>query len=320
MRRLAAGIALLVLTTGAEADPVAVASDPIGSFQRFSSSDSFGSFAWRGGLTLTSEDRGFGGFSGLVLGGNCEDMLAVSDRGNWLQARLVYEEGILAGIAEAVLAPIRDSKGQPQKSKSWADAEAVTRLANGRIAVGFESRVRFGTYDIAGRGLDARFQSLPHPKDIDRGTDNGEVESLGELPGGRLIAIAERHFDAQGNIRGWAWKGGEVTDFSLERYDAYQVTDLAVNGDDVLTLERRFSAGSLPGMAVRRFAIADIASGKPVIPELLLEATAPLYVIDNMEAIALCERQGETRVTLMSDDNFNSPVQSTILLQFAYRR
>ena len=78
--------------------------------------------------------------------------------------------------------------------------------------------------------------------------------------------------------------------------------------------------GSLPGMAVRRFAIADIASGKPVIPELLLEATAPLYVIDNMEAIALCERQGETRVTLMSDDNFNSPVQSTILLQFAYRR
>ena len=39
-----------------------------------------------------------------------------------------------------------------------------------------------------------------------------------------------------------------------------------------------------------------------------------------MEAIALCERQGETRVTLMSDDNFNTSVQSTILLQFAYER
>lgn len=320
MRRLVAGIALLVLATGAEADPVSVATEPIGSFQRLSSSSDFGAFSWRGGLTLTSEDHDFGGFSGLVLGRNCEDMLAVSDRGNWLQARLVYEKGILSGIADAVMAPIRDSKGQPQRSKSWADAEAVTRLANGRIAVGFESRVRFGTYDIARRGLDARFQALRHPRDIDLGRENGEVEALGELPDGRLIAIAERESDAQGNIRGWAWKGGNATDFSLERYDAYQVTDLAVDGDDVLTLERRFTAGSLPGMAVRRFAIADIEGGKPVTAELLLEATAPLYVIDNMEAIALCARQGETRVTLMSDDNFNTSIQSTILLQFAYGR
>ena len=41
-------------------------------------------------------------------------------------------------------------------------------------------------------------------------------------------------------------------------------------------------------------------------------------MIDNMEGIAACERGGETRVTLMSDDNFNRGIQSTILLQFAY--
>ena len=320
MRRLLAGVGFLVLATGAGAGPIAVNSELIGYFQRFSSSGDFGSLSWRGGLTLTSEDRDFGGFSGLVLGETCEDMLAVSDRGNWLQARLLYDGDRLAGIADARMSAIRDSKGQPQRSKSWADAEAVTRLENGRIAIGFESRVRFGSYDIAGRGLDARFQPLPHPKEIDRGPENGEIEALGEQPDGRLIAIAERQSDAKGNIRGWAWKGAKVSDFSLERYDAYQVTDLAIDGDDVLTLERRFSAGSLPGMAVRRFAISDIASGKTVVPELLLEATAPLHVIDNMEAIALCNRQGERRVTLMSDDNFNPSVQSTILLQFAYKR
>ena len=33
---------------------------------------------------------------------------------------------------------------------------------------------------------------------------------------------------------------------------------------------------------------------------------------------AVCQREGETRVTLLSDDNFNARVQSTILLQFAY--
>ena len=111
-----------------------------------------------------------------------------------------------------------------------------------------------------------------------------------------------------------------TTRFTIARYDEYRVTDLAVDGDSVLTLERRFSTDSLPGMAIRRFAIADIAKGGTVMPELLFEATAPLYVIDNMEAIAICTRDGETRVTLMSDDNFNSSVQSTIMLQFAYRR
>lgn len=320
MRRLLAGIGLLVLAAGAEAGPVSVNAKPIGYFHRFSSSGDFGALSWRGGLTLTSDDKDFGGFSGLVLGPDCADMLAVSDRGNWLQARLRYEDDRPAGVDDAVMAPIRDSRGKPQKSKVWGDAEAVTRLSNGRIAVGFESRVRFGAYDIAGRGLNAKFQPLPHPKDIDRGPENGEIEALGELPDGRLIAIAERQTDGKGNIRGWAWKGARVKDFTLESYGAYQVTDLAVHGDDVLTLERRFSAGSLPGMAVRRFAIADIAKGTPVRPELLLEATAPLHVIDNMEAIALCERQGETRITLMSDDNFNPAVQSTILLQFAYGR
>ena len=255
-----------------------------------------------------------------MLTGNCEALLAVSDRGNWLQAKLDYKEERLSGIDDAVVAPILDSRGQPPKSKVWGDAEALTRLSDGKIAVGFESRVRFGTYDVDGRGLLAKFQPLPHPKEIDRGPENGEVEALGQLADGRLIAISERQSDAEGNILGWAWRGAKVTPFALTRYDAYNVTDLAVDGDSVLTLERRFSADSLPGMAVRRFAIADIAGGKPVTPELLFEATAPLYVIDNMEAIALCERQGETRVTLMSDDNFNRSVQSTILLQFAYKR
>jgi hypothetical protein len=218
------------------------------------------------------------------------------------------------------MSPIRDSSGRLQRSKPWADAEAVARLADGRIAVGFERRVRFGFYDVEGRGPDALFQPLPHPRDIDQGPENGEVEALGEVPGGRLIAIAERQFDQDGNIRAWLWAGRNVTRFSLTPHDAYEITDLAVHGDEVLTLERRFSASALPGMAVRRFPLTDVAEGKTVTPELLLEATALLHIIDNMEGMALCTREGETRLTLMSDDNFNSPVQSTILLQFAYRR
>jgi hypothetical protein len=36
-----------------------------------------------------------------------------------------------------------------------------------------------------------------------------------------------------------------------------------------------------------------------------------------MEGIAVSETAGETRVTLISDDNYNRRLQRTLLLQFA---
>ncbi|MFN4142095.1 esterase-like activity of phytase family protein [Aestuariivirga sp.] len=311
---------LLALAPQAAAEPVTILAEPVPSFARLSSAESFGPFAWRGGLTLSSPEERFGGLSGLVLGPDCEELLAVSDRGNWLSGRLSYEGGRLSGFAAAEMTPVLDSKGRPQRNKAWGDAEALARLADGRIALGFESRVRFGTYDVAGDGLAARFRAVPHPKEIDSGPENAEVESLGQLPDGRFIAISEGQFDEGGKIRAWAWKGRKAAAFTLARFGDYRVTDLAVTADgDVLTLERRFTSTSLPGMALRRFPASRIEHGASLEPELLLEVTAPLHVIDNMEGLALCERDGETRVTLMSDDNFNRSLQSTVLLQFAYR-
>jgi hypothetical protein len=309
----------MALVTAAHAGPISISAEPIPAFQRLSEAETFGPFAWRGGLTLASPDKHFGGLSGLVLGPDCESLVAVSDAGNWLEARLVYDRDRLTGLSGAHLSPMLDSKGRPLRTKVKADAEAVARLGDGRLLAAFESLVRFGHYDLVREGTKARFRAVPHPKDIDTGPDNGEVEAVGELPDGRLLAIAEGKFDPEGRIRAWAWKGERTTPFTLEPFGDYRVTDLAVLKDgSVLTLERRFTATSLPGMAVRRFPASAIAAGETVMPELLLEATAPLTVIDNMEGIALCERAGETRVTLLSDDNFNSAIQSTVLLQFAY--
>lgn len=310
----------MVLAAGAEAKPITVTAEPIDYFQRLLWTTEFGPFSWRGGLTLTSDVPDFGGFSGLVLGKDCESLLAVSDRGNWLEATLTFDGAKPAGLSDAAMSPILDSKGKPTRTKRWGDAEALTRLDNGEYAVGFESRVRFGSYDIAKDGLKARFTAMASPAAIDKGPENAEVEAFGQLSDGRLLAISERQYDAAGNPMAWAWRGGGATQFSIQRFGEYKVTDLAVDGDSILTLERRFSMDSLPGMAIRRFNASEIVEGGTVMPELLLEATAPLYVIDNMEAIAVCSRDGEKRVTVMSDDNFNTPVQSTILLQFAYRR
>lgn len=319
MRRLLAAALLVVPLAAAGAAPVTVDAVPVSSFHRLFPKTEFGPFSWRGGLTLSAADSSFGGFSGLVLGPSCETLLAVSDRGMWLKARLSYEEGRLSGLGAAELAPMLDSKGRRQRGKVWSDAEAAFRLGDGRTGIAFESRTRFGAYDTAKDGFSARFEPLPHPADIDEGPDNAEVEAFGELPDGRLIAIAEGQFDAAGNIRAWAWKGKKAIRFTLARHDAYVVTDLAVLEDGtVLTLERRFTETALPGMAVRRFPATAISEGGTVVPELLLEATAPLTVIDNMEGIAACTRGSETRITFLSDDNFNRSIQSTVLLQFAY--
>jgi hypothetical protein len=195
--------------------------------------------------------------------------------------------------------PMLDSKGKRQRDKIWSDAEAIAPLNNGKIGIAYERRVRFGAYDIAKKGLSAPFEVIPHPPAIDRGPENGEVEAFGQLGDGRYIAIAERQRDENGNPRAWIWRGNRATSFTLERYDSYNVTDLAVMPDgSVLTMERSFTRTSLPGMAIRRFSPEDCKQGNLVKPELLLEASVPLYAIDNMEGIAVCERNGETRVTL----------------------
>ena len=74
----------------------------------------------------------------------------------------------------------------------------------------------------------------------------------------------------------------------------------------------------LPGAAIRQFPVDAIKSGAIVAPRVLFEGRAPFYAIDNMEGIAVSKSDdGETRLTLISDDNLRHDLQRTLLLQFA---
>jgi hypothetical protein len=46
----------------------------------------------------------------------------------------------------------------------------------------------------------------------------------------------------------------------------------------------------------------------------------PFYRIDNMEGIAVSEVNGETRLTVVSDNNYRPEFQRTLLLQFALKK
>src|SRR5690606_794711 len=84
------------------------------------------------------------------------------------------------------------------------------------------------------------------------------------------------------------------------------------NGD-LLVLERGIALLSFT-MALKRVPAADVRPGATMRGEVLLETTGG--DIDNMEALAVHRGpDGETRIALISDNNFND-WERTLLLEF----
>jgi len=320
---LSLGLLLGLAVSSASAEPLTITSSSLSRFALLTNATSFGPFIWRGGVELASANRKFGGLSGLIMADECTSLRAVSDAGRWLIATVTYNDEAPAGLISASIAPILDDKGKPPPGKRWGDAEAVAEGPNGKTIVGFETRTRVGAYDLTGKGMTARFENLNPPKDIVRGKLNGELESVGYFKNGALkghyIAVAETNLDTQGNTKAWAWNGKRSIAFSIKQLETYNITDIALLPDgDILVLQRSYGMAAFPGMAVSRFPASAIRQGKTVQPDTLLEARMPFYAIDNMEGLAVCERSGELRVNILSDNNFNTARQRTLLLQFAY--
>lgn len=324
-------LALLLVAgpAGAQEEALSVRTQPVKSFTMFSQLVTFGGLEWRGGIELASDDERFGGLSSLELSEDGSGLLGVSDRGFWFKADLTYTDGHLSGLENAVMAPLLGPDGKPFKGKVRNDAEAlagwVPMRIDGKVIVGFESRARAGLYDLGKDGFKARFKDLKLPKDVAKGPPNKELEAIGRFASGPLagsiLAISELNKDENGDIRAWVWGGArKAFSFSIKQFEDYAITDLAILPDgDVLTVERSFSGTNLPGMAVRRIRAADIVADGAVAPSLVFAGRMPFYRIDNMEGIAVSKLNGETRVTVVSDNNYRPEFQRTLLLQFALK-
>ena len=166
---------------------------------------------------------------------------------------------------------------------------------------------------------------MPSPPAIRAGPENAELEALAFIDSGPLarsfIAVSEHQLDDKGNIRGWVFgRNRKSFDFTVARHDAFDATDIAELPDgDLLLLERSFN-GLFPGMSLRRIPISQVKPGAVLRPIPIFEAALPLYDIDNMEGLAVhVTASGETRISIISDDNYNRNIQNTILLQFALK-
>src|SRR6185437_15551443 len=258
---------------------------------------------------------------GASHGAERQPLPGVDRNGSWLRARIVYDDGKPAGIADAEMAPILGSDGKPLAARGWFDTESLAE-ADGIIYVGIERVEKIVRFNYTRDGLKARGEPIAVPDDFKTFTFNKSLECLTVPPAGAphagvLIAVTERSLDAQGNHRSYLLKGDKVARFFVKRSDGFDVSDCTILPPaDLLLLERSYTRLRNIRMRIRRIPLALIKPDTLVDGKVLITADFA-YQIDNMEGIAVHRNaDGETIITLVSDDNF-SFIQRNLLLQFA---
>ena len=306
---------------------VEVNARPIPSFEpRDRARVRFGSLQYRSGLVLTSPHRGFGGLSGFrFLDAKGERFLALSDQGSWFTGAIRYADGKMVGLDGVEAAPMLGSDGRPITEKRlWYDTESLARDGS-VVYVGLERVNQIMRFDFARGGTSARGEVIATPAAIRKLPVNKGLEALAFVPKGKdasmplagtLIALSERGLDAAGNLVAFLIGGPSPGQFAVRRTDKFDISDaVLLPSGELLILERKFSWFTGINIRIRAIPLKSIAPGALVDGPVLFEADLGDEV-DNMEGIdAHVSADGETVLTLVSDDNF-SMLQRTLLLQF----
>src|SRR6266566_261309 len=294
---------------------------PIPSFDpRDRSHMRFGSLEYRSGLALTSPFRGFGGLSGLRLDPKGERFIALSDKGGWFTGRIVYSGREMTGIADVEAAPMLGPDGRPITARGWFDSESIA-LDGSLVYIGLERVNQVLRFDFTKGFTRSRGEVVPMPPAVKKLPFNKGLEALVFVPkgmplAGTLIAISERGLDGEGNLIAFLVGGPAPGQFSVRRTDNFDVSDaVLLPSGDLLILERKFSWVGGLGIRIRRIPLKSIGPGGVVEGPSIFNADLGQEV-DNMEGIdAHVTAEGDTVLTMVSDDNF-SPIQRTLLLQF----
>ena len=93
--------------------------------------------AYRGAIELRWKRKRFGGFSGLDVDRSGKRMIAISDRGSWLEADLIFRDGRLVGARKVTFKRLRGTDGNKLKRRD-GDAEALSPDGAGGFVASFE--------------------------------------------------------------------------------------------------------------------------------------------------------------------------------------
>ena len=313
-------------TTALTVQPIEVKATPIVAFDKSEPAKTrFGKLMWRGGLVLTSNASSFGGWSGLATAPDGQEFVAVSDAGTWMEGRIAYTGDKPAGITSVRSGPLKARDGSALSRRRDRDAEAVTLAEGtperGSLLIAFEQNDRIGRFASSAEGINAPSAYVDMPPEA-KGMKVDGFEAVTVLAGGpnkgSMIAFAERTKSGADQNYGWIWQNGSPKPLQLGGMGGFDVTDMASLPDGrLIVLERRFRWLEGVKMRLRSVPAACIKPGATLQGEVLMQADLT-QEIDNMEGLGVSRgRQGETVLTIISDDNFNTFLQRTVLLQFA---
>jgi hypothetical protein len=314
MRDLILRTAVVLLAQPASAGDIAVTATSVPLNPADSQQTQVDSLQFVAGFELASPAPEWGGYSGMVLSDDGNNLVAVSDVGHWLQLELIHDAaGKLTGVGAARTEPLLDEAGQPVSGKEWSDAEAVAAVSGGSYIVAFERNHRLWRYAPADGIPGGVAEAIPAPSDISALPENSGVEALLADDSGALTLVAEGGA-ADGASRGWRQQGADWQPLQIERSDGFEPTDLADAGEGRLALlERHYTEKD--GPAARVSLLLQAAGDGPVAAYTLAVLRLPLSV-DNFEGIATRPAPGGGRYIYLMSDNNQNPQQRTLLLQF----
>ena len=326
MTRLAAiAAALLAAIAPALAVEVTVTAAPVTSFKGAAIDMPVDRLIFRGGVALSSPDDTFGGLSGLTVTGPDNQVVFVTDRGNFISGQLAYDDADrLFGFIGVRSEPMRNSRGAVLPRQYAKDAESVDTVYRdgmpAAVRVGFENLTRVADFALTNGIPGGAAREIAIPDWLTDKRTNETLESVCIAPpaspiAGSTLLIAEEYLDADGNHRGELLGQQDKGPVSYQNSPVVNPTECAFlpNGD-LLVLERGVSVLSF-AMELRRVPAGEVRPGNLMVGELLLSASGGS--IDNMEAMTVhTAPNGELRVLIGSDNNFND-WQRTLLLEFA---
>ena len=313
MRWLAAGLALWLVGCAepvhfpklpVRAGPaIVVQASPVGLNPEDPAQKGLGAFTYAGGLVLTSDQTSrLHGLSDLEVTAKGH-LTAISDEGDLLQATLTFgRDGTLAGLTGARLSPVTDLAGKPLPGKAASDSEGLAILPNGDRLVSFEGQDRVWLYPARG--------GAPRPAPLPQASfpQNAGLEALGPAP-----SIAPDAYLAGAEDSGLVWicrvSTTCIATTPLTKPPEFGLVAIRSLGNGrTAYLVRAFDPlrGNRIGLEIRKG--ADLVAR--------LDLARPLTV-DNFEGVSAVPLPGGgTRFFLISDDNFNTRSQRTLLLAF----
>ncbi|WP_404401713.1 esterase-like activity of phytase family protein [Pelagibacterium halotolerans] len=313
---------VLLATAPAYADPITVDARRISTFQGAHIGEPVDGLIFRGGLELNSPTEDFGGISDIAIF-NGARFVAVIDSGWLLSGQLEHDaSGTPSGLCAVEITTVTDNRGERPYGWREKDAEAVDVVvrdgAPAAVRVGFERLTRVVDYALSGNRPVPPARSVAIPAWLSQLRGNETIEALCIAPpaspiAGSTLILTEGATDGSGwaaTLLGIEDRG----DLALSRTGDLHPTGCAFLPDgDLLVLERGLFMLSFT-TRIRRIAAEDVHAGAVMDGEVLFEASG--RDVDNFEGLAVYPHPGgETRLAIVSDDNFNS-FQRTLLYEF----